>query len=66
MAGSMLNRVAAGARHVDLGGPNVRECLTKHGAWRYYGTRSRYHRMLTGDTIRADLRCQVRLLLSVP
>ena len=29
MAGSILNRVATGARYIDLDGPNMRECFAE-------------------------------------
>ena len=65
MADSILNRVATGARYIDLTG---RTCAsTSRGRETRNGTRPGYHRYrrrLTDGTISADCRYQTGLLLT--
>ena len=56
MADSILNRIATGARYVDLDGPNMREYFAKRRA-----ELQRYRRQLTAGTILSLLAVPTRM-----
>ena len=67
MADSILNRIATGARYIDLEGPNMREYFAKKGAL-ISGTEtaySRYRLLLIAGTKPGDRWYRERLLLTM-
>ena len=61
MADSILNRIATGARYIDLEGPNMREYFAKKRR-----ADSRYRLLLIAGTKPGDRWYRERLLLTLP